>query len=211
LHAGPECLPPRQRQPAADRPDQEPALFGGPANGGRIQEFDRDGKIVWDYKLSNDKQLPHHDICPLPNGNVLMIVWEKKTAREAIAAGRRPETVKDHLLADCVLEVKPTGKTTGEIVWEWHPWDHLIQDFDSKKPTTATSPPTPNCSTSTSETAPSRDGRRRRSWRNLSHRIRRQRRTAAPRVNPDWLHLNAVAYNAELDQVNLSVFEFSEI
>ena len=30
-------------------------------------------------------------------------------------------------------------------------------------------------------------------------------------AQPDWLHINAVAYNAELDQIMLSVFEFSEI
>ena len=23
-----------------------------------------------------------------------------------------------------------TGPTTGRIVWEWHVWDHLIQDHD---------------------------------------------------------------------------------
>ena len=50
-------------------------------------------------------------------------------------AGRRPETVKgSHLQPDCLVEIKPTGKTTGEIVWEWRSWDHLIQDRDKTKP-----------------------------------------------------------------------------
>ena len=31
------------------------------------------------------------------------------------------------------MEVKPTGLSTGEIVWEWHVWDHLIQDDDANK------------------------------------------------------------------------------
>jgi hypothetical protein len=35
------------------------------------------------------------------------------------------------------------------------------------------------------------------------------RRGATPQT--DWLHVNAVTYNAELDQIMLSVFEFSEI
>ena len=70
----------------------------------------------------------------LPNGNVLLIVWDRKTAEEAIAAGRRPEMTGDQaLLPDSLVEIKPTGKTTGEVVWEWHLWDHLVQDFDKTK------------------------------------------------------------------------------
>ena len=69
----------------------------------------------------------------MPNGNVLMVVWDKKTAAEAIAAGRKKELVSDYVLPDSIVEVKPTGKTTGEVVWEWHLWDHLVQDHDSTK------------------------------------------------------------------------------
>jgi hypothetical protein len=72
---------------------------------------DRDGKIVWDYEFFNDKQLPHHDICKMPNGNVLMIVWDKKTVDECVAAGRKKELVSKYLLPDSLLEVKPTGAT----------------------------------------------------------------------------------------------------
>ena len=36
-------------------------------------------------------------------------------------------------MPDCILEIKPTGKTTGQVVWEWHLWDHLVQDFDKTK------------------------------------------------------------------------------
>src|SRR5207302_100486 len=59
---------------------------------------------------------------------------DKKTAEETVAAGRKPGTVRGQFLPDCILEIKPTGKTTGEIVWEWHVWDHLIQDIDKTKP-----------------------------------------------------------------------------
>ena len=55
--------------------------------------------------------------------------------RKPSPEGRRPETVKDsHLQPDCLVEIKPTGKKTGEIVWEWRSWDHLIQDRDKTKP-----------------------------------------------------------------------------
>ena len=36
-------------------------------------------------------------------------------------------------MPDHIIEVKPTGPTSGDIVWEWHAWDHLIQDYDSSK------------------------------------------------------------------------------
>ena len=107
---------------------------GGPGAGGRIQEFDWNGELIWDFSFKDSKQRPHHDICRLPNGNILVIATDPKTDKEAIAAGRNPGTVKGQLLPECILEIKPTGKTTGEIVWEWHVWDHLIQDFDKSKP-----------------------------------------------------------------------------
>src|SRR5262249_21424226 len=113
----------------------EAQLFGpGPGVGGRIQEFTWDGEVVWDFRFVNSRQLAHHDITPLPNGNILMIVWDRKLAPESIAAGRRPELTGDsHLLPDSLIEIKPTGKTSGEVVWEWHLWDHLVQDYDKSR------------------------------------------------------------------------------
>ena len=75
----------------------------GTEAGGRIQEFTWDGELVWDFKFFNEKQMPSHDVTPMPNGNVLLIVWDKKTTKEAIAAGRRPELVGEQLLPDSVV------------------------------------------------------------------------------------------------------------
>jgi hypothetical protein len=113
--------------------DNRERIFGGAGQGGRVQEFDWDGRLVWDFKFHDDKRVAHHDVCPMPSGNVLLIVWEIKTAAESNAAGRKPENVRGPWLADSLVEIKPTGKTTGEVVWEWHAWDHLIQDVDSSK------------------------------------------------------------------------------
>ena len=78
--------------------------------------------------------LIHHDIELMPNGNVLAISYEAKSQEEAIAAGRDPEHVtKAGLWPDKIIEIKPSGKTGGEIVWEWHMWDHLVQDHDPTK------------------------------------------------------------------------------
>jgi hypothetical protein len=114
---------------------QKQAFGFGPGAGGRVQEFNWEGKLLWDYTFATEKRLPHHDVTRLPNGNVLLIVWEKKTLDEAVAAGRRSDLVGSAgLHPDCLVEVKPTGKTTGDVVWEWHLWDHLIQDHDRSKP-----------------------------------------------------------------------------
>ena len=103
---------------------------GGGGFGGGLQELTLDGTLVWDFRYDSGGVLAHHDISPMPNGNVLMIAWEDFTPAQAIAAGRDPAITSDTFMPDHVIEVRPTGPTTGEIVWEWHVWDHLIQDFD---------------------------------------------------------------------------------
>ncbi|MBK7878330.1 MAG: aryl-sulfate sulfotransferase [Planctomycetes bacterium] len=108
--------------------------FRGGGIGGRVQEWDWDGKLVWDYKISDERRHQHHDIEPLPNGNVLMIVWEAKTKEEALARGRDEKQLgEDGFWPDAILEVQPVLPDSGKIVWEWHAWDHLVQDRDPKK------------------------------------------------------------------------------
>ena len=110
------------------------AFFAGDSQGGRIQEFTWEGDLIWDFKFHNEKQIRHHSITRLPNGNVLMNVWERKTPAEFIAAGLKPELAgSSDVLVDCLIEVQPSGKTGGKIVWQWNVWDHLIQDVNSTK------------------------------------------------------------------------------
>ena len=59
--------------------EPEVPVFSIGGHGGRIQEFTWDGDLVWDFKLANEQRLMHHDIEPLPNGNVLAIAWERKS------------------------------------------------------------------------------------------------------------------------------------
>jgi hypothetical protein len=94
-------------------------VFGdrGPS-GGRIELFDWKGNQLWDFVYSNDDHHQHHDIEPLPNGNVLILAWERISKEDAIAAGRSPAGVGDAgIFPDTVVEVKRTGQTTGEVVW----------------------------------------------------------------------------------------------
>jgi hypothetical protein len=192
----------------------EQQFGGGPGAGGRIQEFTWDGELVWDYKFSSDKQLPHHDITKLPNGNVLMVVWDKKTADEAIAAGRAPDAVGDRpLMPDAVVEIEPTGKTTGKIVWQWHLWDHLIQDRDRSKANYGNVAAHPelvdiNNGEGMAPVLANKDEvAKLRSIGYLGDSTGGRPR----RIDPDWTHVNSVAYNAEFDQILLSVHGFSEI
>jgi hypothetical protein len=94
------------------------ALFAGASQGGRIQEFNWEGELVWDYKFHDENRIRHHAITPMPNGNIMMIVWERKTAEECIAAGVNPEAAGDgDILVDSLVEVKPRGADDAEIVW----------------------------------------------------------------------------------------------
>ena len=55
-----------------------PTMVAGGVGGG-IQYLDWNGYVFWDYQISDETYQHHHDIEPLPNGNILVIVWEKKT------------------------------------------------------------------------------------------------------------------------------------
>lgn len=194
----------------------EAQVFGpGPGVGGRIQEFTWDGDVVWDFRFYNARQLPHHDLTPLPNGNVLLIVWDRKTADEALAAGRRSELTGDsHLLVDSLIEIKPTGKTTGEVVWEWHLWDHLVQDFDKSKPNygnVAEHPELVNLNYGEDALAPAAADKDAASKLKSVGYIGAGGPPGRGRANPDWTHANGVAYNPALDQVMVSIHNFSEL
>ncbi len=194
-----------------------------PQAGGRVQEFTWDGDFVWDFKYHNEKQIPHHDLLKLPNGNVLLIVWEIKTAEETIAAGRGRESVDGPWLVDSIIEVKPTGKETGEVVWEWHVWDHLIQDLDSSQShygEVSTHPElidvnfgeTLLSEVSRARSSPELEAKRKTQLNTLrgigylgTPSVRGQ-----SKIMPDWTHVNAVGYDAGLDQIMLTVRAFSE-
>lgn len=153
-----------------------------------ISEVDPDGKVVWRYELGG----LHHDFLKMPNGNVMLLYRERKTREEAIAAGANPEFVHESGLAsERLAEVRPIGATGGEVVWEWSVWDHLVQDFDESKPNygvVAEHPERVDLNFLLESIS--------------NFRLRRP---------GDWLHVNAIDYNAELDQVMISPRNFSEL
>ena len=164
--------------------DTGSTAFNTGGAGGRVEKFSWDGTRQWEFEYQSDEYRLHHDIEVLPNGNVLMIAWEFKTETEAIAAGRNPNlTGAGELWPDHIIEVRPTGASGGEIVWEWHVWDHLIQDYDETRENYGTVAEYPERI-------------------NLNY---------AGNSGADWNHINAIDYDADLDQILLSVHSFSEI
>ena len=56
--------------------------------GGQVEIYNWDGDLLWEYELSDDIYQHHHDIEPLPNGNFLIIAWERTYYSEWTALGR---------------------------------------------------------------------------------------------------------------------------
>jgi len=107
----------------------ETNIAGG--EGGRIEEFDWDGDMIWQLDFRSKTWAQHHDIAPMPNGNIVLLCVETKTKAECVQAGFSPEAVEKArglVYAEWACEVEKIGSNKAEIIWEWHIWDHLIQD-----------------------------------------------------------------------------------
>lgn len=154
------------------------SFSGGPISG-EVQKIDWNGNVVWDYVYSTSQYCTHHDICGMPNGNVLLIAYELRTATEVTQAGSSQSIV---MWPDKIVEIHPTGATTGDVVWEWHAWDHLCQNYNSSKD---------NYVTSIVEHP---------ELLNINYK-----------TTKDWMHMNGIDYNEDLDQITFSSHALNEI
>ena len=158
--------------------------FGGV--GGRIELFDWEGNLTWEYNYSTDQFRQHHDIFPLPNGNILMLAVTVVNKTNAIQLGRNPANLpEDELYNEQILELEPIGTNSANVVWEWNIIDHLIQDFDNSKDNFGIISENPQLIDV--------------NFLGLSN------------GNANWLHVNSIQYNAQLDQIILSTRHFNEI
>ncbi|MCW5909170.1 MAG: aryl-sulfate sulfotransferase [Chitinophagales bacterium] len=153
--------------------------FTGGGLCGRVQKVDWNGNILFDYTISDANQITHHDICPMPNGNVMLIVYDKKTAAQMTAAGATSNTARQ---LEKIVELQPTGTNTAVIAWQWNLYDHLCQSANS-------------------------------SGANYVSSIvnNPQLMNVNYQVNNDWIHMNGIDYNAELDQVVVSSHNLNEL
>ena len=161
---------------------------GGGGIGGNVEQIDWNGTVLWSYDLATSSGHQHHDIEYLPNGNVLILAWEYKTATQATDAGRNPSLLADsELWPERIVEIQPSGTSGGTIVWEWYLWDHLVQDYDNSKANYGVVTDHPELvNLNFTGSGPGATG-------------------------GDWIHLNSIDYNPVLDQIIVSSRNLNEI
>ena len=161
-----------------------PTMESGGVGGG-VHCLTWDGNLIWSHIISNDEYQHHHDVEPLPNGNVLMIAWERKTANEAYAAGRTTiDNPLNQMWSTAIFEIHPDGNGGGEVAWEWHIWDHLIQDTDPNVDNYGVVAEHSELFDINNGSAGSSGG--------------------PGGATGDWMHINAISYNADFDQIVFS-------
>ena len=94
--------------------------FGG--FGGVVSLMDYTGKELWRYEVNTENEIAHHDATQLPNGHVMIMVWERITELQLETAGQFPG---HDIFLEKLIEVNPQ---TNEIVWQWRSWDHMVQN-----------------------------------------------------------------------------------
>lgn len=163
--------------------------FSGGGIAGKVERLSWNSQMEWEWYYVGDSRRSHHDIEPLPNGNLLMIAWEYKSETESHDAGRDPDKMSQNALwPDHIIEVEPSGTDQGTVVWEWHIWDHLIQDFDSTKDNYGVVADHPELLDVNFADA-----------------------SGPNKYKSDWMHCNGIDYNQILDQIALSCKNTNEI
>ncbi len=159
--------------------------FGGV--GGKIELFDWDNNLLWEYTYSSLLMSQHHDIYPLPGGNVLMLAVTTMTEAEAILEGRNPALIlQGKVFNEQIIELEPIlGTTTANIIWEWNIKDHLIQDYDNSQANFGVVADHPELL----------------DFNYLN----------AENGNANWLHFNSIQYNENLNQIVMSSRLLDEI
>jgi hypothetical protein len=165
--------------------------INGAAVGGKVQEIDPTGSVVWEYTYSSADHCSHHDITIIGD-NVLLTAWEVKSAAELTQAGY--DSANSEKWPTHFVEIAQNGNG-GQIVWEWHIWDHLIQDHNSAKDNYGVVANHPELidvnMIQSSGGGPGGGG--------------------PGGGNGDWFHVNGIDYNPTLDQIAFSSRHASEI
>lgn len=158
-------------------------FIGGGGGGGRLEIYAPNNNLLWQYDhYLSDQFCAHHDVEPLPNGNILVITWINVPISTALTEGKDPALLGNKLWAEKIVEIQPVGSNGANIVWEWSLMDHLIQEYDASKNNygvVANNPQLLNFNAGSGA--------------------------------QDWIHFNGIDYNPTFDQILLSSRHLSEI
>lgn len=154
--------------------------------GGIVEIYDWEGNLEWSFMYNDQNKRQHHDVFPMPNGNILILAATAIPQQEAIDAGRAPNLLPDNrLYNEQIIEVEPVGINQGNIVWEWNVKDHLVQDIDSSKSNFGVISNSPE---------------------KLDINF-----LNGGNASENWLHFNSIQYDETLDQIVISCRNLSEI
>jgi hypothetical protein len=96
-----------------------------PQAGGGFQIIKWDGSLAWDFSYSATNYVPHHDCDfyystknPSELPTIIAIVATKENT--------------DGRISEKIVEIKPSGPTTANVVWQWFAYDHSTSSGTDK-------------------------------------------------------------------------------
>ena len=96
----------------------------GGGSGAAVLELDWDSSVVWTYR----NPMLHHDHVRLPNGNTLVLFWQRFSPEltAQVQGGFQTDEDPERMCGDVIQEISPDGS----VVWEWRAWEHLSVEDD---------------------------------------------------------------------------------
>ena len=170
---------------------EQPALTAYILENGNILRAGKDSlelrdwnnNLIWSFDVSSIGFNQHHDIEPLPNGNILLVVLDSYDSTAMFSQGLATDFSSSTFRLDRIVEIEPTGISGATVVWEWAFYDHLIQSIDPTKPNYGIIDDHPELLDMNFEAV----------------------------SESDFTHVNAVDYNADLDQIIISARHTNEL
>ena len=149
------------------------AVGGNPSNQNTWRELDWSCNTVWQYSESRSNYHGHHDFAKIYNPKLgdstfIYIANKDLTSAQCLNAGCSPSNSYTNAQMDAIVEVDRSGN----VIWEWWFFDHVVQDIDATKPTYGVVANTPG---------------------KIDLNLR------GNPVKSDWMHCNSLDYNQELD------------
>ena len=151
------------------------AVGGNPSNQNSWKELDWKGNTVWQYTEVRTNYHGHHDFAKIYNpklgdSSFIYIANKDLTAQQCLDAGCDPKNNYTGAQMDAIVEVDMSGN----IIWEWCFFDHVVQDIDNTKATYGVVKDNPG---------------------------KIDLNMSGNPVKSDWIHCNSLDYNEDLDLI----------